>query len=326
MIETIDWGVLGCARVFRRRFLPALVETPAARLAAVGTRRPDEVRELLGASIRVHEGYEALLEDASVEAVYNPLPNALHAEWTIRALQAGKHVLCEKPLALDVDEARRMVEVARAAGLLLAEAFQYRYHERTVRAIECVRAGRLGAVRRIDVEFSYPMDLDAPNVRLDPDLGGGALADVGVYGIHFARHLLDAEPREVAGRAEVSSRFGIDVGFEGTLVFAGGVEARVRASFTRAFTCVARVTGEEATLEVPMVFKPDADPRLIIGSIVETSSSANPYRLQLGAFSDAIRHDGVVPCGGEDALRNTKVLAALYRSAAANGSPVAVGG
>ncbi len=320
--QEVRWGVLGNARVFRRRFLPAVEQAKRARLAAVASRRGEDGcrdLEVERQGVRIHVGYEALLEDEDVDAVYIPVPNALHAAWTLQALEAGKHVLCEKPLAVTVEDCRRMVAAAGQHRRILAEAFQFRYHPRMEAAGRVLHRGDIGRPTGFEAVFTYTLDRGTPNIRLRPALGGGVLWDVGCYGVHAARFLLGSEPETAECRGLVRSDRGVDLDFEGTLRFRGGVEARVKCSFLEPFESRIRVWGEEGSLDIPMAFQPQQDVRLILekgGSeeVLEVEGP-NPYGLQLEAVSQAILTGTPPWVDGEDGLKNVAAVAALLESA-----------
>ena len=329
-LPDVRWGVLGNARVFRRRFLPAMESAKGARLVAVASRRGEDGCRDLEAErrgVRIHAGYEALLGDEDVDAVYIPLPNSLHATGILEALEAGKHVLCEKPLAVTVEDCRRMVAAARHGRRILAEAFQFRYHPRMEAAGRMVRRGDIGRPKALKAVFTYTLDMGAPNVRLRSSLGGGALRDVGCYGVHAARFLLGAEPEGAEGRCLVRSDRGVDLDFEGTLSFRSGAEAVVKCSFLEPFESRLRVWGEEGSLDIPMAFQPQQDARLILEKggkeeILEVEGPS-PYVLQLEAVSQAILSGTPPRVDGEDGLKNVAVVTALLESADTSG-PVGV--
>src|SRR5262245_17138757 len=204
--EPVRWGILGAAGIAESSFLPALADAGGGRPVVIGAR--DGSRAERWASdhgvVRGAEGYTAVVEDPDVDAVYVPLPNGLHAEWTIAALDAGKHVLCEKPLTSNADEARKVAEKATETGLTVMEAFHYRYHPLIARVLELLHAGTVGAIRRIETELCFPLPL-FKDIRYRLDLAGGATMDAGCYAIHFLRVLGGAEPTVVEARAKLRS-------------------------------------------------------------------------------------------------------------------------
>jgi predicted dehydrogenase len=261
---------------------------------------------------RVHTGYESLLDDRDVEAVYISLPNSLHVEWSVRALQAGKHVLCEKPLGRRPAEVERAFDVADRAGLVLMEAFMYRHHPQTHALAEVVRSGRIGTPRLVLSRFSFALD-DPVNVRLRPELDGGALMDVGCYCISAAR-LIAGEPELVLGRQVVGAT-GVDVRFLGVLHFAGDVLSGFVCGFDVPFLSRVEVVGSEGYALVP-------DPWLCRDPHVEVNGQridiedVDRYRLELENFAGAVRGEAEPLLGRADAIGQARTIAALYRSAA----------
>jgi predicted dehydrogenase len=254
--RVLRWGLLGTARI-NRMLVPPLQACGRNRLVAVASRdrgRAEAYAREWGIE-RAYGSYDALLADPQIDVVYVPLPNHLHAEWTIRAARAGKHVLCEKPLALTVGEVDAMAAAAREAGVVLAEAFMYRHHPQTLKAKELVDSGAIGAVRFVRGTFSFPLTR-ANDVRLRPEWGGGCLWDVGCYPLSFARFLLGAEPLEVVG-SQVLGPTGIDETFAGQLVFPGGVLAQLDAGFRSPVRAELEVAGTDGVLRVRNPWKPD---------------------------------------------------------------------
>src|SRR5512139_3822581 len=254
--RVLRWGILGAARI-NRMVIPALRGSAGNRLLAVASRDPAKAAAYAGewGIDRVHGSYEALLADPEIDAAYVPLPNHLHAEWTIRAACAGKHVLCEKPLALTVAEVDAIGAAARESGVVVAEAFMYRHHPQTLKVKELVDGGAVGAVRFVRGTFSFP--LDRPNdVRLRPEWGGGCLWDVGCYPISFTRFVLDGEPVEVTG-AQALGPTGIDETFAGQMIFPGGALVQIDAGFRSPVRAELEIAGTEGTIRVRHPWKPD---------------------------------------------------------------------
>jgi len=326
----VRWGVLSTANIGRAAVNPAIQASANGRLVAVASRDGERARAFArDAGIPRHHGsYEALLDDDEVDAVYIPLPNALHREWTIRAAQRGKHVLCEKPLALDPGECREMAAAAEDAGVLLMEAFMYRFHPRTERLLARVRAGAIGEVRSIRSTFTFRLTRP-DNIRLDPHLGGGALMDVGCYCVNASRTVAGAEPVEAQAFANWTER-GVDGELTGALRFESGLVAHFDCALTLERREVLEVAGTDGTLLVPSAFLPGtADAPLHelrgrAGESVETVAGADEYRLMVEHFGDAVLHGSPLRYGPDEAERNMRVMAALYRSARDGGRPVAV--
>src|SRR6185436_3063178 len=209
---------------------------------------------------RAHGSYEALLADPEIDVIYNPLPNHLHAEWTIKSVEAGKHVLCEKPLALNEDEVDAIRAAARKHGRVVAEAFMYRHHPQTLKVQEMVKSGSLGTLKLIRGSFSYVLSGEG-NVRLKPEWGGGSIWDVGCYPISYTRTVVGEAPLEVFGW-QVTGQTGIDETFVGQMRFDKDVLAQFDSSFAIPFHVFLEIIGSEGTLNIPNPFKPGVDEKM----------------------------------------------------------------
>jgi predicted dehydrogenase len=274
---------------------------------------------------RVHDSYDALLADPEVEAIYNPLPNHLHVPWTLRALAAGKHVLCEKPIALGATEARTLLAARAASGLQLGEAFMVRTHPQWLEARALVDGGRIGELRLVSAHFSYFQD-EPSNIRNQPDIGGGGLMDIGCYPVTLSRWLFGTEPLAVMALLERDPRLGIDRLTSGLLRFAAG-----QASFNVSTQLVPfqrfEVFGTRGRIELPIPFNapPDRGMRILLddgrqlggtGAEVIELPPVDQYTVQGDVFSRAVRGLGSVPVSLDDAIANMAVIDALFRSAA----------
>ena len=255
MPRALRWGLLGTARI-NRSLIPALRASSRNELAAVASRDAARAAAYAGewGIPRSFGRYEDLLADPGIDVVYNPLPNGLHAEWTIRAARAGKHVLCEKPLAVTVGEVDAMAEAARAAGVVVAEGLMYRHQTLTREVKAMVERGTLGELRLVRGSFTFPFTREA-DVRLDPALGGGCLWDLGVYPISYARLMIGSEPLEAFGWQTLGPT-GVDVAFAAQLRFPADVVVQCDTGFRAAFRRDVEIVGSEATLFVPNPFKP----------------------------------------------------------------------
>ena len=298
------------------------------RLVLAGARASDEVDVVAVASRdaeraeayagehgipRAHGSYEALLADPEVDAVYVSLPNSLHVDWSVRALEAGKHVLCEKPLARRPDDVDRAFDAAEQAGRVLAEAFMYRHHPQTKRVAELVRDVAIGELRVIRAAFSFPL-ADRENVRMKPELDGGALMDIGCYCISGSR-LLAGEPERVHGEQRVGPT-GVDTTFVGTLRFPGDVVAVFHASMELPFRQELEVLGSEGTLLVGAPWRVDLGGEVLLGAERVEVPEADSYRLELEDLAAAIRGEREPLLGRADALGQARVIDELYRAAA----------
>jgi D-xylose 1-dehydrogenase (NADP+, D-xylono-1,5-lactone-forming) len=311
-VEPVRWGLLSTARI-NEAILAGAAQTETTEIVAVASRdrgRADEYASAHGLE-RAHGSYDALLEDDDVEVVYNSLPNSLHVEWSIRALEAGKHVLCEKPLDKRQDAVDRAFDAAEAAGRLLMEGFMYRHHPQTHKAAELVRDGAIGELRQLRSKFSFMLE-DETNVRMLPELDGGAIMDLGCYCISMQR-LLAGEPELVFGRQRTGAT-GVDVGFTAVLQFANDVFGEFHCGFD-----LPQENGLEAVGSGGVLYVPDPvrcrDPHVVLdGERVEVED-ADRYCLQVANLSAAVRGEAEALLGRADALGQARTLAALYRSA-----------
>lgn len=256
-MNTVTFGVLGCARVFERRMAPALKSAGNAALYAVASRtleKAQAVAEKHGAT-RAYGSYDALLADPEIEAIYIPLPNDQHAEWTVKALAAGKHVLCDKPLALSVAEAEGMAGAAAASGLRLMEGFMYRHHPQHQKVFDLLRSGAIGEPVHFRGVFTYPATADHAGIRWNPAQGGGAFLDVGVYPLNAARWLLGSEPTEARALAVHDEATGVDRHTTAILSFPGGRTASLMAGFDQAFTSRYELIGREGSIIAERAFQ-----------------------------------------------------------------------
>ena len=315
----MNFGVLGTAGIAQKAFLPAIESTDHA-VTAVASRNGERARALADefGIERSYEGYDALLEEAPVDAVYVPLPNGHHAEWTKRAADAGFDVLCEKPLAVDADEAREVVAHCADREVTLVEAFMYRYHPRTERAIELART-ELEDVRAVDAAFKFPL-FDRPgDVRLSPDLAGGSLMDVGCYAVSAARQFL-GEPDRAYAHTHDSRDAGVDTELAGVLEYDDGTSARVASGFDTESVQRYRVEAANGWLEVTDAFDAPSDEHLELEyridgrHVVETFDPVDQFRLEIDHFAACVE-DGREPrTGGEEAIANMEAIDALYES------------
>lgn len=251
----IRWGILGTARI-NRRVIPAMRLARRSQLVAVASRETARAEAYAREwSIpRAVTGYQALVNDPGIDAVYIPLPNTDHVPWTLAAIAAGKHVLCEKPLALQPADVDRVANAAAAAGVIVEEGFMYRHEPLTARVISLVNSGAVGTVRAIVSGFTFALDA-APNIRLDPSLAGGALWDVGSYPVTYAQLIAGHEPTVVFGTAHLNA-FGVDDEFMGMLRFHGGATANIYAGFRAAYRTWLEILGSDGALTVPNPFRP----------------------------------------------------------------------
>jgi predicted dehydrogenase len=320
-VRFVRIGALGAARITPMALLRPAARVTDVRVAAVAARDPERARRFAERhSIpRVHASYAELLDDPDVDAVYNPLPNALHCEWTIRALEAGKHVLCEKPLAANAAEAERMAEAARRADRVLVEAFHWRYHPLAARMREIVESGVLGRVRHVEAALCIPFLLPG-DIRYDYALGGGAAMDVGCYAVSVLRFLADAEPEVTDAEARLSSP-NVDRWMRARFRFADGRTGRIECSLCSSslLRASARVEGELGEMRV---FNPIA-PHLLHWvrvrsrerSWMERVAGESTYLHQLRAFVRALRGEEEAQTGPAHGVANMRVIDAIYERA-----------
>jgi len=329
--ERVRWGVISTARIGRESVNPAIQASSNGELVAVASRDEERARTLardLGIPT-AFGSYEALLEDEGIDAVYNPLPNSLHKAWTIRAAEKGKHILCEKPMALNAAECREMEAAASANGVKLMEAFMYRFHPRTEKALAMVREGAVGELKQIRSTFTFP--LNRPNdIRWDPELGGGALMDVGCYCVNVSRTLAGEEPVEVRAMANVGTS-GVDEQLAGSLRFADGLLAHFDCALTMERTHAYQVMGTKGHFRIMDAFVLGDEDTVIEQFDLENNLTrlpvpgADQYRLMVEHFADCILHDRPLRYGPQEAELNMKVIEALYESTRKEGAIVEVG-
>jgi predicted dehydrogenase len=324
MSDTVRWGFLSTANI-NAKVLAGAAQSDRVDVVAVASRETSRAAAYARDQgiERAHGSYEALLEDAEVDAVYISLPNSMHVEWSIRALEAGKHVLCEKPLSRHPDEVEQAFDAANQADRFLMEAFMYRHNPQTKRLQALVEEGAIGRLRLIRAVFSFPLT-DSPDVRLDPALEGGGLMDVGCYCVSGAR-LLGGEPVQVYGE-QVAAPTGVDEVFTGTLRFEEDVLAEFDCGLVLPMRDELEVIGEEGSvfLDDPWhCHKPVLELRTDRRTEEITLEAQDSYRLELENLSDAIRGRAQPLLGRDDALGQARAIEALYR-AAADGVPVAM--
>jgi D-xylose 1-dehydrogenase (NADP+, D-xylono-1,5-lactone-forming) len=320
-MEPVRWGILSTASI-NSAVIPPLQASPDGEVVAIASReqaRADASAAEWGIP-RAYGTYDALLDDPEVEAVYISLPASLHVEWSIRALEAGKHVLCEKPFTRDPAAAARAFDAADAAGLLLMEAFMYRHHPQTQRLAALLAAGAVGKVGLIRATFCVP--LPAGVVQMSPELDGGSLLDVGCYCISGSR-LAGGEPTSVTAH-QVVGPSGVDVRFAGTLLFPGEVVAQIDCAFDLPLQQSLEIVGDEGSLRVASPWSCER-PAIAVRRGSETErieiEDADRYRLQSDNFSRAVRGLEEPLLGRADALGQARTMEALYRSARQNGEP-----
>jgi xylose dehydrogenase (NAD/NADP) len=322
--QPLRWGIMSTARIARSRFIPGVRAGSEGVVVAIASR--DEARAQQVATElaipRAYGSYEALLADPQVDAVYIALPNGLHPEWTIKAAEAGKHVLCEKPAACRAADARRMVEACRRAGVVLMEAFMYRLHPQHARVRELIQQGVIGLPMIIHASFCFSMPPErraAGDVRLQPELDGGALLDVGCYAVNAARLLFGEEPVLALGQQRIDPQLGVDTSFAGILRFPGDRLALVDGSFDTAGPQRYELAGPQGTIAVERAYLPGPGPARI--EIVERGQHrveevppVDQYALEADHFARSVRAGRLLP-PAEDGLQQALAIEALLASA-----------
>ncbi len=330
MPNKVRWGVLSTAKIAVKKVIPAMQKSDWVDVTAIASReihKAEEAAHALGIP-KAYGSYEQLLADPQIEAIYNPLPNPLHVPWSVKAAEAGKHVLCEKPLSVTVAEARTLQAVQQRTGVLIAEAFMVRHHPQWVRARELVASGKIGALRSIQGCFSY-FNTDPANIRNIPDFGGGSLMDIGCYPVNTSRFLFGEEPSQVLGLIDTDPKFKIDRLTSAILQFPSG-QSVFTCSMQLVYHQRMELLGTLGRIEIPIPFTPPFDrPGQIIiddgkdligsGVTTETFPICNQFTIQGEVFSRAVREGTGVPVPLADAVRNMAVIEAIFRSAESGG-------
>ena len=325
----IRWGILGCARISRRGLIPGIQGSRGGTLTTLASRDP-ATSEAWSREFGVPKSagsYEEVLADPEIDAVYIPLPNELHRKWVHAAADAGKHVLCEKPLALDVAEARDMVDYCRDRGVILMEAFMWRHQPRSLAIRKMVAEGAIGTLRLIRVSFSF--SIDPGDWRLDSSRGGGALWDVGCYGVNAARFFSGTEPKSLWARAHFW-KTGVDMSLVAGLEFPGDLVATIDCSFEQPYRCAYELVGTEGSIEVPDAFLPPSEgPPLARVRAIQAGTSpwddklesreiafdrTNQYSDMVDAFAESVA-TGALTSPAEDGLAQMEAIEAVLKAA-----------
>ena len=321
MARKIRFGVLSVAKIGTVRVIPAMLQCASCEIAAIASRdlnRAKETAEKLGIPT-AYGSYEELLADPSIDAIYNPLPNQLHLPWSIRAAEAGKHVLCEKPLTMNPAEVEKLIEVRDRTGVKMAEAFMIRLHPQWLRTKEIIQSGEIGELRSMHCAFSY-FNRDANNIRNKPECGGGALMDIGCYPIHAARWMFGTEPHRVSARMERDAGFGTDHTTSALLDFPNGQALFTVSTQMNPYQRMQFFGAKgHVEIEIPVNAPPDRETRIFVRAgtedRTETFPICNQYTLQGDAFANAILNDSEVPVPLENSLGNSKVIEAIFAAA-----------
>lgn len=318
----VRWGIISAANIGVRAVAPAILASSNGRLVMVGSEHPQNAADAysFAPDVRIVDSYQSVIDDPEIEAVYIPLPNSLHAEWAIKALKAGKHVLCEKPLATTAKEAASIVEAARASHSLLMEAFMYRFHPQTLWTLQQLRSGLIGPVRLVRGSFSFDIRSRPENIRVNPELAGGSLMDVGCYPLNFCRAVFGHPPQMVAARVHVPRPGAVDMATHAILDFGDGRFGMIDSSFELPRRQVLEVIGENGVITVPVPFTPGTSEVVVFvtkdGQMTEQSfSSIDQYQLEVEHFADCIRSDQQPALSLNETLENMATIEAVYQAA-----------
>jgi predicted dehydrogenase len=320
-VEHLRIGILGAAKIAPSALVKPARSVSDVEIHAVAARDPARAAKFAAKHGigRVHDSYDALLADPDVDAVYNPLPNGLHGEWTVKALEAGKHVLCEKPFTANAEEAEQVAAVAASSGKVVMEAFHWRYHPLAARMREIVAGGVLGDVRRIETTMCIPLPF--PNdIRYRYDLAGGATMDVGCYAIHQLRFLADAEPTVTSAQARLAKPE-VDRWMQAELAFDDGRTGRITCALWSAtpLKLSIRVSGDQGEMSVFNATGPHMYNRVTVRALAGTTrervAGGPTYVYQLQAFADAVLREGPVLTPPSDSVANMRVIDGVYDAA-----------
>jgi predicted dehydrogenase len=327
MIRKLKWGVLGVSNFAMRKFIPAVRSCEYSEITAIASR--DLARSRQAADTMeiptAYGSYEDLLADPSIDVIYNPLPNHLHVEWSIRAADAGKHVLCEKPISLSTADLRRLIEARDRSQVQIAEAFMIRFHPQWLRVAELIRAGAVGEVRAVSTCFSY-FNANASNVRNVRDYGGGGMQDIGCYAVNASRFAFGAEPLRVMSTMSLDPEFQVDRLTSGVLEFSQGQAVFVCSTQMVPYQRV-QILGTKGRIEVQIPFNavPGESMQIFIddgsdvkgtGIRMESVEACDQYTLEADGFARAVQGQQPLVNGLEDTFGNTATIEAAFRSAA----------
>ena len=320
----VQYGLLSTAQIGLNAHLPASHQSENSEIISVSSRNAEKAKSVA----KKHDipkwygSYEEQIQDSEVDAIINSLPNNMHCEWTIKAAESGKHILCEKPLAVSVEECKRMIDAANANNVVLVEAFTHRWNPHLRKAKEMIASGEIGQVSTLDASLCYNSDPEG-NIRFSKDLTGGSLWDAGCYAVYAARFVMSEEPIRVSGIAHDNGDWGIDTSFSGMMEFGSGALASITSGMNQPFRCQISIDGSEGRIEIPGMFD-DSGPIIIkygngrSGQNEKIISTPSPYRFvrQFDEFSECVLSGKKPEFPPEDGMRNTRVIEALHESSA----------
>lgn len=309
-MKKIKWGVLGYARIAKDSVIPAIIRASNSEFHAIASRDPAKLTECQTKfhCPQIYDDYDKLLQDPEIQAVYIPLPNNLHYEWTIKAARRGKHILCEKPLALNAGQCLEMIKECNQNKVILMEAFMYRYSDRIQKVMEVLQSGRIGTVKYINSSFRFLLERE-DDYRWQPGQGGGSLYDVGCYPLNFAGMVAGATPVAMSG--EYVLRNGVDAIFSGVLKYENGLIATIHCGFNAYLRVYSEIVGTKGVLEIPDTFFGNAG---LITVITDAGKQEIPvmesdrYRLQIEDFADAVTEGREPLVRLEETIRNMRII------------------
>lgn len=314
-MKKINWGVLGYARIARLSGIPAIKMAPNSEFYAIASRDEEKLKECkeeFGVT-KTYTSYDELLDDPEIDAVYIPLPNSLHKEWTIKAANKGKHVLCEKPVALNTQETIEMVKACEKNNVNFMEGFMYRFTDRTKKVQELLESGVIGDIKYINSTFRFFLDREG-TIKMKPELGGGSIYDVGCYPLNFVGMVVGKEPESVS--AEYIYQDGVDVMFTGVLKYDNGIIATINSGFNAFGRMYSEIVGTKGAIEVPDTFLDNAGYITVVtkeGKKEIPVEKCERYALEVEEFADAILNNRKPMLDTEESIRNMKIMDRLLK-------------
>lgn len=321
MKRVIKWGILSTASIAQKAIIPALQASENSEVYAIASEsnKSKQAAETFNI-LKAYDSYMELLEDPDIEAVYIPLPNSLHKKWVIEAAKKGKHILCEKPAALNSADLREMEKACVENNVLFMEAYMYQFHPQHQRVKEIIASGEIGNVKHMTATFTFQLDLNTRDIRINPELGGGSIFDIGCYCIHASLYLLNQQPKEVYVSGDIPSNVGVDLTATGLLTFDNGITAGFHCSFDEPMSHHYEIFGTKGAIRVPFAFRPDLrDGEGIIsvtnenGEMRQESVYGDQYLLQVEHFSTCILEQRPIYTG-EQSNQNLSIIEACYQS------------
>jgi xylose dehydrogenase (NAD/NADP) len=322
MSTVVRWGILSTAQIAQEELLPAFMDAANAEVVAIASsnQKVKDISTKFGIPT-VYESYDELLDDPTIDAVYIPLPNALHSQWVKRAAEKGKHVLCEKPAALTASEAEEMIEVCKKNGVIFMEAFMYQFHPQHQRVKEIIASGEIGELKIMKVSLSFFLENQAGNIRMKTDLGGGSLYDVGCYCIHSIRNIIGAEPKRVFASSQKDPNGQVDMSVAGIMEFNNGITALFDAAMDRTRVDYYEIIGTNGSIRVPRAFVPQmygGEAPIVIhtedGIHREEKLIGHQYVLEVEFISQCVLEGEIPNQMTENTVQNLKVIEACFES------------